>query len=48
MPMVSIEHATRYTYRTGVTLGPQRLMLRPREGRDLSLVLACPLKSGPS
>jgi transglutaminase-like putative cysteine protease len=38
MPMVSIEHATRYTYRTGVTLGPQRLMLRPREGRDLSLV----------
>lgn len=37
MPSVTITHATRYRYRTAVSLGPHRLMLRPRETRDLSL-----------
>ncbi|MEL6285405.1 MAG: transglutaminase family protein [Pseudomonadota bacterium] len=37
MPSVTITHATNYHYRTEVTLGPHRLMLRPRETRDLSL-----------
>jgi transglutaminase-like putative cysteine protease len=37
MPSVTITHATVYHYRTEVALGPHRLMLRPRETRDLSL-----------
>ena len=37
MPSVTITHATNYHYRTEVALGPHRLMLRPRETRDLSL-----------
>jgi hypothetical protein len=37
MPSVTITHATVYHYRTEVPLGPHRLMLRPRETRDLSL-----------
>lgn len=37
MPSVTITHTTSYRYRTAVTLGPHRLMLRPRETRDLSL-----------
>lgn len=37
MPTVTITHATTYQYRTEVPLGPHRLMLRPRETRDLSL-----------
>ena len=37
MPSVTITHATNYRYRTEVALGPHRLMLRPRETRDLSL-----------
>jgi len=37
MPSVTITHATTYRYRTEVPLGPHRLMLRPRETRDLSL-----------
>jgi len=37
MPSVTITHATTYHYRTEVPLGSQRLMLRPRETRDLSL-----------
>ena len=37
MPSVTITHATSYHYRTEVALGPHRLMLRPRETRDLSL-----------
>lgn len=37
MPSVTIMHATDYHYRTEVALGPHRLMLRPRETRDLSL-----------
>lgn len=37
MPSVTITHSTVYHYRTEVPLGPHRLMLRPRETRDLSL-----------
>ncbi|WP_420820930.1 transglutaminase family protein [Rhodosalinus halophilus] len=34
---MTIKHTTRYRYRTAVSVGPHRLMLRPRETRDLSL-----------
>lgn len=37
MPSVTITHATNFHYRTEVSLGSHRLMLRPRETRDLSL-----------
>ena len=37
MPTVTITHTTDYHYRTEVPLGSHRLMLRPRETRDLSL-----------
>src|SRR5271165_4771776 len=33
-----IRHRTTYTYRRPVSLGPHRLMLRPRESRDLRLI----------
>ncbi|MGF1640575.1 MAG: transglutaminase N-terminal domain-containing protein [Rhodospirillales bacterium] len=33
-----ISHRTTYRYRTPVSLGPHRLMLRPRESRDLRLL----------
>ena len=33
-----IHHRTAYRYRQPVSLGPHRLMLRPRESRDLRLV----------
>jgi transglutaminase-like putative cysteine protease len=33
-----IRHLTTYRYRQPVTLGPHRLMLRPRESRDLRLL----------
>ncbi|MGO9171178.1 MAG: transglutaminase family protein [Rhodomicrobium sp.] len=36
--MLRIHHRTTYRYRQPVSLGPHRLMLRPREGRDLRLV----------
>jgi transglutaminase-like putative cysteine protease len=38
MPSVTITHATRYNYRKPVTLGAHRLMLHPRETRDLRLI----------
>jgi len=38
LPRVSITHRTTYRYGTAVSLGPHRLMLRPRETRDLRLV----------
>ncbi|MBT8417402.1 MAG: transglutaminase family protein [Silicimonas sp.] len=38
MPRVSINHSTTYRYSTPVALGPQRMMLRPRETRDLRLI----------
>lgn len=37
MPTVTIAHTTSYQYRAPVPLGPHRLMLRPRETRDLIL-----------
>ncbi|MEL6563973.1 MAG: transglutaminase family protein [Pseudomonadota bacterium] len=37
MPTITITHTTLYRYRTAVALGPDRLMLRPRETRDLAL-----------
>lgn len=37
MALVTITHATTYRYRNAVSLGPHRLMLRPRETRDLRL-----------
>ncbi|GJE35675.1 transglutaminase N-terminal domain-containing protein [Methylobacterium oxalidis] len=33
-----IHHRTTYRYRQPVGLGPHRLMLRPREARDLKLL----------
>jgi transglutaminase-like putative cysteine protease len=36
--MIRIHHRTTYQYRERVTLGPHRLMLRPRESRDLRLI----------
>jgi transglutaminase-like putative cysteine protease len=33
-----IRHQTTYAYRRPVSLGPHRLMLRPRESRDLRLI----------
>ncbi|SHI44090.1 transglutaminase family protein [Wenxinia saemankumensis] len=38
MPKLVIDHSTVYVYRVPVALGPHRLMLRPRETRDLRLV----------
>jgi transglutaminase-like putative cysteine protease len=36
--MLKIHHRTAYRYRQPVSLGPHRLMLRPRESRDLGLI----------
>lgn len=38
MPMLNIHHRTTYTFRQKVSLSPHRLMLRPREGRELRLL----------
>lgn len=38
MRNLKIHHRTRYHYRTAVAFGPHRLMLRPRESRDIRLV----------
>jgi transglutaminase-like putative cysteine protease len=38
MSVLRIRHRTTYRYREPVRLGPHRLMLRPREGRDVRLV----------
>ncbi len=35
---LSIHHKTTYRYRLPVVLGPHRLMLRPRQSRDLRLI----------
>jgi transglutaminase-like putative cysteine protease len=35
---LKIRHTTTYRYRQPVSLGPHRLMLRPRESRDLRLI----------
>ena len=38
MPALWIRHRTAYRYREPVLLGPHRLMLRPRESRELRIV----------
>jgi hypothetical protein len=40
LPLITlkIHHRTTYRYRQPVNLGPHRLMLRPRESRDLRLI----------
>lgn len=38
MPVLSTRHRTIYRYLSPVRLGPHRLMLRPRESRDLRLL----------
>ena len=38
MTTLKIHHGTTYRYRQPVSLGPHRLMLRPRESRDLRIV----------
>lgn len=38
MIALRIHHTTTYRYRQPVSLGPHRLMLRPRESRDLRLI----------
>ena len=38
MYALSIHHTTTYRYRQAVGLAPHRLMLRPRESRDLRLI----------
>ena len=40
MITLKIHHKTTYRYRQLVSLGPHRLMLRPRESRDLRLILS--------
>ena len=36
--LLTIDHRTTYRYRAPVQLGPHRLMLRPRESRDLRII----------
>lgn len=38
MPVITISHDTTYSYRAPIIPGPHRLMLRPRETRDLGLI----------
>jgi transglutaminase-like putative cysteine protease len=38
MSLLNIQHKTHYRYRQPVRLGPHRLMLRPRESREVRLV----------
>ncbi|MBA2589436.1 MAG: transglutaminase family protein [Alphaproteobacteria bacterium] len=38
MPRYAITHRTEYRYNQAVSLGPQKLMLRPRESRELQLL----------
>ena len=38
MTVLNIRHRTTYRYREPVRLGPHRLMLRPRESRDVRLL----------
>jgi transglutaminase-like putative cysteine protease len=40
MRILSVRHATRYTYARPVSFGRHRLMLRPRDSHDLRLVAA--------
>ncbi|KQM19688.1 transglutaminase family protein [Novosphingobium sp. Leaf2] len=40
MPLLTIRHATHYTYKRPVTLGEHRIMMRPREAFDQRLLSA--------
>ncbi len=40
MSVLQVRHATTYRYRRAVTIGPHRLMLRPRDSHDLRLISA--------
>jgi hypothetical protein len=46
--MLTIQHKTTYRYRQPVSLGAHRLMLRPRESRDLRLTVAPACRSSHS
>jgi transglutaminase-like putative cysteine protease len=46
LPLFQISHRTEYHYRQPVRLGPHRLMLRPRESRELRLV-SCEITTTP-
>jgi len=46
MPILSIRHITRYSYRNPVGLGEHRMMFRPRESYD-QRILACDLTITP-
>ena len=45
MIALKIHHRTTYRYRRLISLGPHRLMLRPRESRDLQYI-RCRLVGG--
>ena len=47
MITLKIHHKTAYRYRQPVSLGPHRLMLRPRESRDLRLI-SCDVMATPA
>ena len=47
MITLKIHHKTAYRYREPVSLGPHRLMLRPRESRDLRLI-SCDVLATPA
>ena len=38
MQQLKVSHLTEYTYAEAVTLGPHRLLLRPREGHDIRIL----------
>jgi transglutaminase-like putative cysteine protease len=38
MPLLKVEHRTLFRYRQAISLGPHRLMLRPRESRTLRII----------
>jgi len=40
MPILTIAHVTRYTYRQPASFGEHRIMVRPREGHDQRLIEA--------
>src|SRR5579871_1687785 len=47
MSTLIVRHRTTYRYRQPVSFGPHRLMLRPRESRDLHL-MSCDITVSPS
>jgi transglutaminase-like putative cysteine protease len=48
MPLLTVRHRTQYRYSAPVSLGPQRLVLRPRDGHDLRLLDASLMVSPPA